>query len=288
MIRSMTAFASAERQTPWGTLGCELRAVNHRYLELSVRAPEELRVLEPALRERIGAKVQRGKLELSLRLRAAPDAASATLRLNEPLLDQLAAASRAFGPRFPGLTVDFATLLALPGVVQQDGIDSAGLQGEALALAEETIAEFLRAREREGEMLAATLRERLAGVEAACAQVRQWLPEIRAGLRTRLEARFAELAPALDPGRLEQEFVLWLQKLDVDEELDRLATHLAEARRVLGLREAVGRRLDFLMQEFNREANTLGSKSVDARTSQVAVELKVLIEQMREQVQNLE
>lgn len=288
MIRSMTAFASAERQTPWGTLGCELRAVNHRYLELSVRAPEELRVLEPALRERIGAKVQRGKLELSLRLRAAPDAASATLRLNEPLLDQLAAASRTFGPRFPGLTVDFATLLALPGVVQQDGIDSAGLQGEALALAEETIAEFLRAREREGEMLAATLRERLAGVEAACAQVRQWLPEIRAGLRTRLEARFAELAPALDPGRLEQEFVLWLQKLDVDEELDRLATHIAEARRVLGLREAVGRRLDFLMQEFNREANTLGSKSVDARTSQVAVELKVLIEQMREQVQNLE
>ncbi|HRO88121.1 MAG TPA: YicC family protein [Chiayiivirga sp.] len=288
MIRSMTAFASADRQTPWGTLGCELRAVNHRYLELSVRAPEELRVLEPALRERIGAKVQRGKLELSLRLRAAPDAASATLRLNEPLLDQLAAASRTFGPRFPGLTVDFATLLALPGVVQQDGIDSAGLQGEALALAEETIAEFLRAREREGEMLAATLRERLAGVEAACAQVRQWLPEIRAGLRTRLEARFAELAPALDPGRLEQEFVLWLQKLDVDEELDRLATHIAEARRVLGLREAVGRRLDFLMQEFNREANTLGSKSVDARTSQVAVELKVLIEQMREQVQNLE
>lgn len=288
MIRSMTAFASAERQTPWGTLGCELRAVNHRYLELSVRAPEELRVLEPALRERIGAKVQRGKLELSLRLRAAPDAASATLRLNEPLLDQLAAASRTFGPRFPGLTVDFAALLALPGVVQQDGIDSAGLQGEALALAEETIAEFLCAREREGEMLAATLRERLAGVEAACAQVRQWLPEIRAGLRTRLEARFAELAPALDPGRLEQEFVLWLQKLDVDEELDRLATHIAEARRVLGLREAVGRRLDFLMQEFNREANTLGSKSVDARTSQVAVELKVLIEQMREQVQNLE
>ncbi|MGE0208072.1 MAG: YicC/YloC family endoribonuclease [Lysobacteraceae bacterium] len=288
MIRSMTAFASAERQTPWGTLGCELRAVNHRYLELSVRAPEELRVLEPALRERIGAKVQRGKLELSLRLRAAPDAASATLRLNEPLLDQLAAASRTFGPRFPGLTVDFATLLALPGVVQQDGIDSAGLQGEALALAEETIAEFLCAREREGEMLAATLRERLAGVEAACAQVRQWLPEIRTGLRTRLEARFAELAPALDPGRLEQEFVLWLQKLDVDEELDRLATHIAEARRVLGLREAVGRRLDFLMQEFNREANTLGSKSVDARTSQVAVELKVLIEQMREQVQNLE
>lgn len=288
MIRSMTAFASAERQTPWGTLGCELRAVNHRYLELSVRAPEELRVLEPALRERIGAKVQRGKLELSLRLRAAPDAASATLRLNEPLLDQLAAASRTFGPRFPGLTVDFATLLALPGVMQQDGIDSAGLQGEALALAEETIAEFLRAREREGEMLAATLRERLAGAEAACAQVRQWLPEIRTGLRTRLEARFAELAPALDPGRLEQEFVLWLQKLDVDEELDRLATHIAEARRVLGLREAVGRRLDFLMQEFNREANTLGSKSVDARTSQVAVELKVLIEQMREQVQNLE
>ena len=288
MIRSMTAFASAERQTPWGTLGCELRAVNHRYLELSVRAPEELRALEPALRERVGARIQRGKLELNLRLRAAPDSAGATLRLNAPLLEQLAVASRDLGQQFPTLAVDFAALLSLPGVMEREEVDSAGLQGEALALAEETLAEFLRAREREGEKLAAVLRERLDGIATACAQVRQWLPEIRAGLRARLEARFAELAAALDPGRLEQEFVLWLQKLDVDEELDRLATHVSEARRVLGLREAVGRRLDFLMQEFNREANTLGSKSIDARTSQVAVELKVLIEQMREQVQNLE
>lgn len=288
MIRSMTAFASAERQTRWGTLGCELRAVNHRYLELSVRAPEELRALEPALREQVSAKVQRGKLELSLRLRATPDIGTAALRLNQPLLDQLAEAARDLGQRFPGLSVDFSSLLTLPGVLEQEGIDAAGLQGEALALVEETLAEFLRAREREGDKLAATLRERLAGIETACGQVRQWLPEIRAALRARLEARYAELAPDLDPGRLEQEFVLWLQKLDVDEELDRLATHVAEARRVLGLHEAVGRRLDFLMQEFNREANTLGSKSVDARTSQIAVELKVLIEQMREQVQNLE
>lgn len=288
MIRSMTAFASAERNTPWGTLGCEIRAVNHRYLELSVRAPEDLRALEPAIREKVAARAQRGKLELSLRLRPAAHAGTRTLVLNQPLLDQLAHAAAELAPRFGGMRVEFTALLAYPGVVEQDGVDQASLQAEALALVEETLTEFAAAREREGAKLAAVLREKLAGIEAACAQVRAWLPDIRSGLRARLDARFAEFATPLEPGRLEQEFVLWLQKLDVDEELDRLATHVGEARRVLGLREAVGRRLDFLMQEFNREANTLGSKSVDSRTSQVAVELKVLIEQMREQVQNLE
>jgi uncharacterized protein (TIGR00255 family) len=132
------------------------------------------------------------------------------------------------------------------------------------------------------------MRERLDGIERITLQIKDWLPEIRTGLRARLDAKLADLGPALEPGRIEQELILWLQKLDVDEELDRLASHVHEARRVLGLKEAVGRRLDFLMQEFNREANTLGSKSVDARTSAAAVELKVLIEQLREQVQNLE
>lgn len=288
MIRSMTAFASAERTTAWGTLSAELRAVNHRYLEFSLRAPDDLRGLEPVIRERVAGKVQRGKVELSLRLKSAASDASRELVLNAELLERLAQVAAQQAGRFPNLQVNFTELLAWPGVVEQDAPDPAGLQAETLALIDATLNEFCAAREREGAKLAAVLREKLDGIEAACAQVRQWLPEIRAGLRTRLETRFAELAPTLEPGRLEQEFVLWLQKLDVDEELDRLATHIAEARRVLGLREAVGRRLDFLMQEFNREANTLGSKSVDARTSQVAVELKVLIEQMREQVQNLE
>ena len=286
MIRSMTAFASAERATAWGTLSAEMRAVNHRYLEFSLRAPDDLRGLEPVIRERVAGKVQRGKVEMSLRLKSAASDSSRELVLN-------ANCSSAWRrSRHSRLAVSRICKSTSPNCwpAWRGGTghpDPAGLQAETLALIDTTIV-LPAAREREGAKLAAVLREKLDGIETACAQVRQWLPEIRAGLRTRLETRFAELAPTLEPGRLEQEFVLWLQKLDVDEELDRLATHIAEARRVLGLREAVGRRLDFLMQEFNREANTLGSKSVDARTSQIAVELKVLIEQMREQVQNLE
>lgn len=287
MIRSMTAFASAERATPWGTLACELRAVNHRFLELSVRAPEELRALEPAVRERISAKAQRGKMELGLRYRAEL-ATAAELKVNHALLAGLAELAADCQPRFPALHVEFTELLRFPGVVETAQIDQVGLQQAALALVEQTIDEFCQAREREGAKLAAAMRERLDGIEAITTQIKQWLPEIRTALRARLDAKLGELKPPLEPGRLEQELVLWLQKLDVDEELDRLASHVVEARRVLGLREAVGRRLDFLMQEFNREANTLGSKSVDARTSAAAVELKVLIEQLREQVQNLE
>jgi uncharacterized protein (TIGR00255 family) len=287
MIRSMTAFASAERATPWGTLVCEVRAVNHRFLELGVRAPEELRALEPAVRERVGQKAQRGKMEVGLRLRG-DAAALSELRVNHALLARLAELAVDCEPRFPRLNVEFTELLRFPGVVEQNELDQAGLHAEALKLVDHTLDEFTRAREREGAKLAAGMRERLDGIEKIAAQVREWLPEIRSGLRARLDTRLAELKPPLEPGRIEQELVLWLQKLDVDEELDRLASHVVEARRVLGLKEAVGRRLDFLMQEFNREANTLGSKSVDARTSAAAVELKVLIEQLREQVQNLE
>ena len=288
MIRSMTAFASAERATAWGVLGAEMRAVNHRYLEFSLRAPEDLRGLEPAIRELVAARVSRGKVEMSLKLKAPGSTSARELRLNDELLDRLSRAAQLLAGNFPHFHVNFTDLLNYPGVVEQDASDTSGLHAETLALVETAIAEFTAAREREGGKLADVLRERLAGIEAICAQVKQWLPEIRAGLRARLDARFKELGGALDPSRVEQEFVLWLQKLDVDEELDRLKTHIAEAHRVLGLKEAVGRRLDFLMQEFNREANTLGSKSVDARTSGAAVELKVLIEQMREQVQNLE
>lgn len=288
MIRSMTAFASAERTTVWGNLTAELRAVNHRYLEFSLRAPEDLRGLEPAIREKVAAKVHRGKVELFLRLRSDASVLAREFKLNDELLERLAQVARTQANRFPNFQVNFTDLLSYPRVVEQELPDHSSFQAEALMLIESVLAEFSLARGREGEKLATLLRERLDGVEAACAKIRAWLPDIREGLRTRLNTRFAELAPDLEPGRLEQEFVLWLQKLDVDEELDRLATHVSEARRVLGLDEAVGRRLDFLMQEFNREANTLGSKSVDSRTSQVAVELKVLIEQMREQVQNLE
>ncbi|MBB4127034.1 uncharacterized protein (TIGR00255 family) [Xanthomonas translucens] len=286
MIRSMTAFAGAERITPWGTLGCELRSVNHRFLEVGVRLPEELRALEPQLRERLAARVSRGKLDLMLRLRA-PDAAQA-LAVNEPLVEQLAVLAQRLGARFPQLQVQFADLLQLPGVLQGQAVDPAALQAQALELLDEVVAEFVAAREREGGKLAAAIVERVDAVERIAAEVKQLIPAIREGQRAKLAARLADLPHPVDPGRAEQELVLWLQKLDVDEELDRLGSHIKEIRRVLRQPEPAGRRLDFLLQEFNREANTLGSKSVDSRTSNAAVELKVLIDQIREQVQNLE
>jgi len=287
MIRSMTAFAACERAATGGQLSCELRSVNHRFLELSVRAPEELRSFESAFRERVAQKISRGKVDLNFRLRTVAGA-RAPLAVNNELLEQLALLARRHHSQFPDMNIDFIELLRYPGVVEEAELDQAGLQAEAMALLDQTLAEFVAAREREGASLAAVMRERLDGIERIAGQIRQWLPDIRAALRAKLDARLADLKLPLDPGRLEQEVVLNLQKIDVDEELDRLGSHVAEARRVFGLPEAVGRRLDFLMQEFNREANTLGSKSVDSRTTQAAVELKVLIEQLREQVQNLE
>lgn len=287
MIRSMTAFASAERRSRFGLLACELRSVNHRYLELGVRLPEELRALEPSLRERIGGRVARGKLDVSFRFRPDPGLRS-ELHMNHSLLARLSELALDTGARFAGQRVEFTELLRFPGLIEEAELDLEGLHAEALALLDQVLTDFRGAREREGGKLAQGMIERLDGIAAQAAAIRGWLPEIRASLRQRLDARLAELAQPLDPGRLEQELVLWLQKLDVDEELERLDAHIGEARRVLALDEAVGRRLDFLMQEFNREANTLGSKSIDPRTSQAAVELKVLIEQLREQVQNIE
>ncbi len=286
-IRSMTAFASGERSTLWGTLTCEIRAVNHRFLELGLRLPDELRALESSLRERIAQKLTRGKVDVSLRVRP-PEGARASLHPNQELLARLSELAQDLAARFPQLQTDFVDLLQFPGVLQEAELDQAGLQAEALLLIDSTLVEFIAARQREGGKLAAVMLERLDAITVLVQQARDWMPEIRASLRQKFEARVADLRQPLDPGRLEQEMMLWLQKLDVEEELDRLDSHLIEARRVLALPEAVGRRLDFLMQEFNREANTLGSKSVDARTSQASVDMKVLIEQLREQVQNLE
>ena len=286
MIRSMTAFASGERGTPWGVLGCELRSVNHRFLELGLRLSDELRALEPLLRERVSSRIQRGKLDLVMRLRA-PEAA-VSLAVNEPLLERLGELATRLDGRFPRLQVDFTGLLAVPGVLQAPATDGEALQARALELLDQVLDDFVAAREREGAKLAAVIAERVDAIERIASQVRELVPAIREGQRARLAARLADLPHPVDPGRAEQELVLWLQKLDVDEELDRLASHITEIRRILAQREPVGRRLDFLLQEFNREANTLGSKSVDARTSAAAVELKVLIDQVREQVQNIE
>lgn len=286
MIRSMTAYANGERATRWGTLACELRSVNHRFLEVGVRLPEELRALEPHLRERVASRCSRGKIDLVMRLRA-PEVTGA-LVVNDVLLAQLGELARRLAPGFPSLQVSFTELLQMPGVMQGEAVDAAALHAEALALLDTALDGFVAAREREGDKLAAAIQERVDGVERIAAEVTTLIPLIREGQRTKLAARLADLPHPVDPGRAEQELVMWLQKLDVDEELDRLGSHIAEIRRVFKQREPVGRRLDFLLQEFNREANTLGSKSVDSRTSNAAVELKVLIDQIREQVQNIE
>lgn len=286
MIRSMTAFASGERSTPSGTLGCELRAVNHRFLDIGVRLPDELRALEPTLREHIATRVSRGKLDLSLRLRP-PESADA-LHLNPRMVDELAGLAQGLSAQFPQMQVEFTQLLQVPGVLQARASDPEALHADALALLDQVLAAFIQSREREGGNLAAVIAQRVNGIARIAGEVRTLMPQIRAGQRQKLQARLADLAQPADPGRLEQELVLWLQKLDVDEELDRLDSHIVEIKRVLSQHEPVGRRLDFLLQEFNREANTLGSKSVDTRTSQAAVDLKVLIDQLREQIQNIE
>ncbi len=287
MIRSMTAYASAEVPGPAGTIGCELRTVNHRYLEVSPRLPEELRAQESALRERVAKALSRGKVDVTVRLRPA-EGGDRPMQVDDALLERLATLAKTLTSRFPGMQVQFTELLRYPGVLQQAEV-APEAQQQALFRALDAALDALTAtREREGEKLAAILRDKLDAIERVLADVRQWMPDIRAGLRTRLESRLADLKQPADPGRLEQELVLQITRIDVDEELDRLATHIGETRRVLGLNEPVGRRLDFLMQEFNREANTLGSKSIDARSTNAAVELKVLIEQMREQVQNIE
>jgi len=287
MLRSMTAFASAEADTGHGTLTIELRSVNHRYLELGLRLPEELRSLEATVRERVGTKLSRGKVDLGLRYKPAVADASA-IKVDDALVTRLADTAQMLAAKFPQLHVDFTSLLGWPGVMLDRDADLESLREAALGVLDSALADMIATRAREGERLGGFMRERLDGIERIVAEVRTHLPDVRAALRARFDARLAELKQPLDPGRVEQEVVLQVQRMDVDEELDRLTAHVAEARRIFGLTEAVGRRLDFLMQEFNREANTLGSKSADPRTTNAAVELKVLIEQMREQVQNLE
>ncbi len=287
MIRSMTAYASAERAAPFGTLACELRTVNHRYLEISPRLPDELRSFESALRERIATRLSRGKVDITVRLRAEAGSGEG-LRVNGAVLSRLSELALDMEQRFPRMSIQFTELLRFPGVLQQAETDADAMQAALLDVLDQALTALGDTRAREGAKLGEMLSERLDGIERIVADVRSWMPEIRTALRARLETRLADIRQPADPGRLEQELVLQITRMDVDEELDRLSTHITEARRVLALKEPIGRRLDFLMQEFNREANTLGSKSVDSRSTNAAVELKVLIEQMREQVQNIE
>lgn len=288
MIRSMTAFARSSGERAGADLTWELRSVNHRYLEVFVRLPEEMRGLEPLVRERVNARLGRGKLECVLRCRWAPQQVAA-LELDRDRLKAVLEACREIENRSAEATSPgVMELLRWPGVVCEPEPDTGAAQEQALVLLDQALDELVATREREGAQIKSLLSARLDAIGQQSDRARQRLPEVRRKIREKFEARLAELLERVDRDRLEQELVLLVTKMDVDEELDRLDHHVTETQQVLERDEPVGRRLDFLMQEFNREANTLGSKSADSETTAVAVELKVLIEQMREQVQNVE
>jgi uncharacterized protein (TIGR00255 family) len=285
----MTGFARRERQGPWGTLACELRSVNHRYLELSLRLPDDLRSLEGDARQLLGATLKRGKVEAGIYLRGTT-AASTTVEINRPLIEQLlrraaevsALAGAASAPMSP------LDILRWPGAIRDADRDPSPVLAETISLLRETIGDLNDARAREGGRLRELLRQRCELLAQQVATVRTRLPGVSARLRAKVAERVAQLGVQVDPERLEQELVLIAYKMDVQEELDRLGSHIDETLQALDSKEPAGRRLDFLMQELNREANTLSSKSQDMETTRAAVDIKVLIEQMREQVQNVE
>ena len=289
MIASMTGFARRETTGEWGTLVCELRSVNHRFLEAGFRLPDELRAAEGELRARLTRQLRRGKVDCTITYRRPQDAGSA-LEVDAVALERVLAAVRIVARtlREPAAAVNAVDVLRWPGVLREDGGSGEQLLAATYAVFGATLEELVAARAREGARLRELLEQRCTGLEALVAEVRARLPEVQARMRVRLNERLAELTAGVDPERLEQELALLLQRLDVDEELERLAGHISEVRRVIGASEPAGRRLDFLMQELNREANTLSSKSQDLETTRSAVDMKVLIEQMREQVQNAE
>ncbi|MCG6862591.1 MAG: YicC family protein [Chromatiaceae bacterium] len=288
MTKSMTAFARESSTGDEGELTWELRSVNHRYLESFVRLPEDLRALEPAVRERVAARLGRGKLDCTLRHSPVPGMGG-NLRVNQHYLLQLLAVASEVG-RITGQKVEPPPfdLLRWPGVLQEQQLDLGPVMKRSLALLDEALGSLVATREREGGRLAELIQERCGRLALCASRVRERMPQVMADVRKRILDRLEDVRAELDPNRLEQELALLAQRLDVDEEMDRMEAHVDEVRSVLSGNGPVGRRLDFLMQELNREANTLGSKSSDVEVTRVAVEMKVLIEQMREQVQNIE
>jgi uncharacterized protein (TIGR00255 family) len=289
MPRSMTGFARREAKLPWGTLVWEIRSVNHRYLEPSFRLPEDFREIEPHLRDAMRKALQRGKVEASLNVHWEQEGEN-ELGLNLTKVAQLTKAAQ----QINGLLGDVAApvnaleILRWPGVIQKQELDRDAMHKAALELFDSALEGLIEHRSREGAELEQLILSRLDSVSTQVVKVRARMPEILAAQREKLQAKLSALQVELDPERLEQEIVLLAQKADVDEELDRLDTHVIEVKRSLKQTDSLGRRLDFLMQELNREANTLSSKSIVSDTTQAAVELKVLIEQMREQIQNIE
>jgi uncharacterized protein (TIGR00255 family) len=284
----MTAFARHEAQTDLGTLSWEIRSVNHRYLEVGFRLDESFRSLEMAMRKLVSDTLSRGKVEVTLRYKA-PEQQKDALEINQALAEtvvsryqQLASLSDAAAP------LDMMKVLQWPGVIQTESLDQEALATLVMQSLQEALADLVATREREGAALQTMIEQRCQQISDIAAQVRDLMPTILETQRNKLQEKVQELAVNLEPERLEQEVVLLAQKSDVAEELDRLQSHVKEVEHVLKRDEPIGRRLDFLMQELNREANTLGSKSIDTGTTRFSVDLKVLIEQMREQIQNIE
>ncbi|MGM0951745.1 MAG: YicC/YloC family endoribonuclease [Pseudomonadota bacterium] len=288
MIRSMTAFARQEARGDWGTLTCEIRTVNHRYLEPSFRLPEAFRELENTFREKLRSGLKRGKVDVSMRLQSA-DGEVQSFEVSDEMVDAINEAANHVNRILDNPAhISALDILRWPGVMSVPEKDYSAAKDAASGLFAETVGELVTVREREGERLRPLFEDRLATMTRLVAEVRERLPALLAAQEKNLRERFEKARVELDEDRLAQEMVMLAQKSDVAEELERLDAHVSEVSETLQSDEAIGRRLDFLMQELNREANTLSSKSIDAAVTRAAVDLKVLIEQMREQVQNLE
>ncbi len=288
MIHSMTGYATASRELAWGAVSVELRSVNHRYLDLSFRMPDELRPAEQAMREMISAAITRGKIECRVSYALRPGSQSSS-ELDATLLAQLLQLNAQVQAALPDARpLGVPDILRWPGMLGADTMPVDEFRATATELLGTALGEFSAARAREGAKLAAVILERAAGMRERIAVVKPRLPGIIAAFQDKLNARLKEAMLSADDERVRQEITLFINKIDVDEELSRLVTHLDELQRIVGKGGASGKRLDFLMQELNREANTLGSKSADVEVTRVAMDLKLLIEQMREQIQNIE
>lgn len=287
MINSMTAFSRHEIKGDWGNAVWEIRSVNQRFLETYFRLPEQFRSIEPVLRERFRKQLNRGKVECSLRFNANP-AAKSKITLNNELAKELVSHANAISELANNSSFNPIEIMRWPGVMEAEEADMNSIQAEILAGFDQGLKEFIEARTSEGENLKVLIEQRLDGIVAESEKVTAHMPEVIAWQRKRITDKFTDANIELDSARVEQELVLLAQKMDVEEELDRLHSHVKETRNILKKGGAQGRRLDFMMQEFNREANTLGSKSINTGITASAVELKVLIEQMREQIANIE
>jgi uncharacterized protein (TIGR00255 family) len=288
MIASMTGFARGELVGPFGALACEIRSVNHRFLDANVRLPESCRALEPELRSLLSRELKRGKVDCTLHHRP-PQNSAGSFEIDRAALERVLACVRQLATELPDSSrIDLVELLRFPGVLLEESVDSEALLQAVRALFAATLSDLVGARRREGARLADLIRARCKALAGMIEAVRLRLPEVHGRIRQRFQERLRELGAEVEQERMEQEILLMLQRSEVSEELDRLDGHIEETQRALEADEPAGRRLDFLMQEFNREANTLSSKSQDLETTRVAVEMKVVIEQMREQVQNIE